>query len=57
MRRYFLLLAILCGSLFIGGCASEPPKPTDPASVSTMPWNRPERGEGAGMMGDMMNTR
>lgn len=58
MRRYFLLLCIACVSLAVGGCAStESVEPTDMGGVSTIPWNRPERGEGAGMMGGMLNSR
>ena len=57
MHRLCLLLLVFCASLLLEGCASDAPKPTDPVRVNTMPWNRPERGEGQGMMGGMMNTR
>ncbi|MEI7957723.1 MAG: hypothetical protein WCI40_01335 [Verrucomicrobiota bacterium] len=57
MSRLFLFLLVLSGSLFVGGCATEPPKPTDSKPISTMPFNRVERWEGAGMMGGMMGTR
>lgn len=56
MSRFCLLL-LAYAVVFLGGCASEPPKPTDPERISTMPWNRPQPGEGAGMMGGMLNTR
>lgn len=57
MIRLCLLLLVFCASLFVGGCASEPLKPTDPKPISTMPFNRVEKWEGAGMMGGMMGTR
>ena len=54
-RSCVLLLASV--ALFLGGCATDISKPTDPQRVSTMPWNTPQPGEGAGGMGGMMNTR
>jgi hypothetical protein len=51
-----ILPAILVGAaLFLGGCASEPKSPLEPQSYNTIPWNKPQPGEGA-MMGGMMNT-
>ncbi len=54
MGRLILSL-LLIGSAFVGlaGCAHEE---EDPNRVSTIPWNRPERWEGQGPMGGMMNT-
>ena len=58
MRRCFLLLAVVTASLFLGGCAAtEETQSPNTGGVSTIPWNRPERGEGMGIMGGMMNTR
>lgn len=50
-----LLLLVLAGG-FLAGCASSETA-DDPNRVSTIPWNRPERWEGAGPLGGMMNTR
>ena len=56
-HRLRLLLLVACTPLFLGGCATDAPKPTDPARVSTIPFNRPERWESQGMLGGMMGTR
>jgi len=57
MTCFRLLLLVVCGTLCLGGCATQPAKPTDPPHVSSMPWNTPAPGEGEGMMGSMINTR
>ena len=57
MNQRFLLLCTVCASLLLGGCATDAPKATDSSRVSTIPWNHPERGEGQGMMGGMMDSR
>ena len=58
MKRTSLFLLALGISLLLQGCAADTPKPTDPARVSNIPWNRPERNEGQwGMLGGMMNTQ
>ncbi len=53
-------MARLLGFFFAGlalvlmtACASEVQE--DPNRVSTIPWNRPEKWEGQGPMGGMMN--
>ncbi|MEI8234643.1 MAG: hypothetical protein WCH57_08150 [Verrucomicrobiota bacterium] len=56
MNRSCVLL-LVSAALFLGGCATDTPKSTDPQRVSTMPWNNPQPGEGAGAMGSMINTR
>jgi hypothetical protein len=56
MFRLILSVTLLGCSLLVGGCASEEAKsPTATENISTMPWNRPQPGEGA-MMGGMLNT-
>lgn len=55
MHRPFLILLVLVGG-FLSGCASTHQN-EDPNHVSTIPWNRPERWEGQGPMGGMMNSR
>jgi outer membrane biogenesis lipoprotein LolB len=52
-----LLFLVCSASLLLGGCAADAPKPTDPARISTLPQNRPERWESQGMLGGMMGTR
>ncbi len=54
--RFFLLVLIAASSFFITGCATDS-QPSDPNRVSSIPWNRPEKWEGQGPMGGMMNTR
>ena len=52
-----LLLLAAFIPLFLGGCTTDAPKPTDPPRISVLPQNRPERWEGQGMLGGMMGTR
>ena len=45
---------LLAACLFlIGGCASND-KPESQQAGSNLPWNRPEKWEGPGVMGSMM---
>jgi len=55
MHRLFLLALALAFGL--SGCATDPARQDDPNRVSTIPWNRPERWEGQGPLGGMMNTQ
>lgn len=49
-----ILIAILGGIVMgLAGCASSD-KPQDPDQVSSIPWNRPERWEGQGPFGGML---
>ena len=48
----FLLLMSLM--MFVSGCASQPQQ-DDPNKVSTIPWNRPEKWEGPGVLGSQLN--
>ena len=56
MFRFLALALIAAGSLFTAGCATDT-RPSDSDRVSSIPWNRPEKWEGQGPMGGMMNTR
>ena len=53
MVRFLSLFAAAAAALFLSSCASD--QPEDPNRVSTIPWNRPEKWEGQGPMGGMMN--
>jgi len=53
LRLLFVMLAVAT----LAGCASTETAADDPNRVSTIPWNRPERWEGAGPLGGMLNTR
>lgn len=53
MGRILALAALLLAA-GLGGCASEQTE-DDPTRVSTIPWNRPEKWEGQGPLGSMMN--
>ena len=57
MNQLRLLMLVFCASLLVGGCTSDTQKATDLKPISTLPQNRPERWEGQGMMGGMLNTR
>jgi len=49
MRRICLWLLLLAG---LTACASSPKD--DQEQVSSLPWNRPQKWEGQGQMGGMM---
>jgi hypothetical protein len=49
------LVGFAAVSLFLSGCAKdEPEKPAD--QVSNIPWNRPEKWEGQGMLGGFQGS-
>jgi hypothetical protein len=54
MFRLLLLSAVL-GAGLLSGCATTDSNSDD--QVSSIPWNRPERWEGGGPLGGMMNTQ
>jgi len=47
----------MVAAVLLAGCAGTETAADDPNRVSTIPWNRPERWEGAGPLGGMLNTR
>ncbi len=55
MARLLPYLAAAAFLALLPSCASD--KPEDPNSVSAIPWNRPEKWEGQGPMGGMMNQQ
>lgn len=59
MKRYLTWLILLVGTVSLVSCATteDPTQPEDPNRVSTQPWNRPQKWEGPGVLGGMMNTQ
>jgi len=55
MARTFAFLAAAVIAVLLPSCAGDHPE--DPNKVSTIPWNRPEKWEGQGPMGGMMNQQ
>ncbi len=53
MARLLVLLFVAAAMAFLTSCAGD--EPEDPNRVSTIPWNRPEKWEGQGPLGGMMN--
>jgi hypothetical protein len=53
MVRLLSLFAAAAAALFLSSCSTD--QQDDPNRVSTIPWNRPEKWEGQGPMGGMMN--
>ena len=49
-----LLLSVVLGAGLLSGCATTS---NSDEQVSSIPWNRPERWEGGGPLGGMMNTQ
>lgn len=57
-RCAIALLAIVC-VVGLGGCESSPPPPASEASkrgLTTIPWNRPAKWEGGGVLGSQMGA-
>ncbi|MDR3403623.1 MAG: hypothetical protein P4L99_14080 [Chthoniobacter sp.] len=52
MPRILGFLLAAAAAALMAACTSD--KPEDPNSVTTIPWNRPEKWEGQGPMGGMM---
>ena len=52
MMRILGFIALAAVAILLPSCASEQ---DDPNRVSTIPWNRPEKWEGQGPLGGMMN--
>jgi len=46
-------LLIIAFSIALVSCADPQPKPANQDQVSSIPWNRPEKWEGQGMMGGL----
>jgi hypothetical protein len=53
LTRILVLLLAAAILVLLPSCASD--QPEDPNRVSTIPWNRPEKWEGQGPLGGMMN--
>jgi hypothetical protein len=51
--RFLACLFAAALSFFLSACANHE---SDPDRVSTIPWNRPEKWEGQGPLGGMMNS-
>lgn len=54
VRLASLLLVILCGA-GVSGCATS--EKDDADRVSTIPWNRPQKWEGQGMLGGFNSSQ
>jgi len=57
MARSIASLLLIAFSLALVSCADTTPANNHPGQVSTIPWNRPEKWEGTGMMPGMTGTR
>lgn len=53
IKRLLSSLLLAAGLLAVGGCASDN-KPESQQAGANLPWNRPEKWEGPGVMGSMM---
>ena len=51
-KRLLNSLLLAAAVLLIGGCATD--KPESQQAGANLPWNRPEKWEGPGVMGSMM---
>jgi len=56
MARILAYLAAAVILAVLPACTSST-QPEDPNKVSTIPWNRPEKWEGQGPMGGMLNQQ
>ena len=57
MVRNIASLLLIAFCLALVSCADPAPTNNQPGQVSTIPWNRPEKWEGTGMMPGMVGTR
>jgi hypothetical protein len=55
MKRILGLIALAAMSVLLPSCASD--EAENPDRVSTIPWNRPEKWEGQGALGGMLNNQ
>jgi len=53
IKRPLNSLLLLAGLFLIGGCAAND-KPESQQAGANLPWNRPEKWEGPGVMGSAM---
>lgn len=53
IKRLLSSLLLVAALLSIGGCATAD-KPESEQAGANLPWNRPEKWEGPGVMGSMM---
>jgi len=59
MARYAVALLAVMFVAGLCGCESSPPPPASEASkrgLSTIPWNRPAKWEGGGVLGSQMGA-
>jgi len=55
ISKLFCCILFFAGVMvFLGGCATDQPQ-SDSSQVSTIPWNRPEKWEGPGVLGSQLN--
>ena len=57
MPRFLLLAFVAAGWAFtLTGCQTPPASEASQRGLSTIPWNRPAKWEGGGMLGSQMNA-
>ena len=56
MARVFFALIVLASPLLLCSCGETQAHSDQPDKVSSIPWNRPERWEGQGMMPGMPSS-
>lgn len=57
MKRLLLLaLLAVCAAAGVPGCAGTEDSATGRPKVSTIPWNRPAKWEGGGVLGGQMSA-
>ena len=55
VKRLFVFLALAALAFSLTSCASMEPE-DNPNQVSSQPWNRPQKWEGPGTLGGIMNS-
>ena len=56
MKRLLLLVLLAACGAALTGCASTEDSTSSRPGTSTLPWNRPAKWEGGGVLGGQMNA-
>lgn len=56
LRTFLLALVAIASAAALPGCQTPPASEASQRGLSTIPWNRPAKWEGGGMLGSQMGA-